>query len=1658
MKSTLLIVIGSLLLAALLTASMLQAEGQFYKSAARRNSKPCGVSALIKNKTKQLEKVKKGICQVRNMIHAVRLNMYEDSRSSYYLKNQKMVLKELKRVASTLRFEIEALLKRRRSLHERNIVMQKAGRKHHVRNKVREVGLSKTSVETKACTKSSSKVPHADRQRKKALTPKKPRRPSSSSLEAFSTTSLYLQQDETFTATHRKSLKPSSKQQSRKPRRKRTNSKQKSWKTSQSRTKEQQPFTDAKESNVVEDSSSVISTVMNVQSSKPINKVATVHSHSKHAATASSSHRQVSSSPSTDYNTQSDDVYNNRRNETSSTTGPKDQAARKNLTSPRPEKTIWERQRASQRPKSLVVISPSSTTTKKHNHKNGGVSNPKTVPQSQFPKRIESKPKSSSVKAKVDRRNKDRKTVAEEVSKRSDKRMGDGPSREAKSKISGSPLDIKKEKDRSLLTSSSTAERRKQPVKEVNIESIETVKSKESKKYNHSQSIAERKSSKHGEKSAATSVKVPSESSKVRRNDDLTSIHQQHKVMTSNDSASSNVKKEKNSFKTQEQRSVGKSSEIVSGPSRVPEKELPKQRSSEQNSRLERKPKKDSSSSKKSTTQNVKPKETKKQDLPSNEKVTTPTRTKPSSDKQERGRNSVSSKQERQPSNPTKHSNESVKRVSSLRNLSSKPEIKERATSSSKPANRTISRTESIAKRPVQKERDTPLSKSTKTASRTESIAKRPVGAQRPVQKARDTSSSKSTTNTSRTESIAKRRVDKETMRSKSSQTRQNKSSSKKDQGPTQSMISTLGISNRNTKVARSVNNRPTSITFEKRTSVIVKPKENVKEAKNVYSNESVKRVSSLGNSRAASSSKSTKTASRTEFIAKRPVGVQRPVQKERDTSSSKSTKTASRTEFITKRPVGKVTRSVNIRPTSITSEKRTSVIVKPKENVKDAKKVHTSSGRQSDKVNRSTPSVKKETDRKNVTTSVPRQKEKVNTSIRSTPIVEKVAPRKPPKQTSSKSSTPVVPPSKPTKPKENKKQSEQTSKTEKRPVHPKPKQSVVTTTDKVVLAAAKPSKPKEPKQPEKLSTTKTEKKATRPKPQQPVVKPTEKVVLASVKPRSVSPTALKKCQAIGDPHYTTFQGKYFDFYGIGDYVLAGSTDGDFIVHSRTGKWNSASVNTAFAVKLNNQNIVEYDIESDSFYVDGQQISIKVGDTITFDTGATAKRTGAASMTISSTNGAHLIATWYRDAGYKRYGSFGHISLIVEAPTDLSFSSGLCVDRSYQSVTATGILHDHVQRIVTRSVQPKQPTQAQVQAATEACRTAGLKGVNHPLALKACIADQVQTGSKVGASIAKVIKQAEQIADKKEKKWAQQAEQIKEVKVEQVNPAVVTMQARTQPLVKPVVTPKSNTITEQTKPKGTAQTKPTSTASKETRTSIRDATEKAETKKIIEPRVPKVVTVQSKSTEVSPTRPALKKQDRSTEVIPKSSEATSNGSVKSNPKSKGGHNPRSVMREWIETTKEAKRSQQASPSVATSQQQQQRADQKLATQTTTKSDKAKQVLVKPKPAAIQVKKETPIVKPSNPTVNKETSPNTIAKPPTKPREAVRVDPKPTPKPVVVATPVKKETPIVRPPTPPREAVRMDPKPTPKPPVTIAAPARTAFERKAVARPPLSRRR
>ncbi|MFO1086032.1 MAG: VWD domain-containing protein [Reyranellaceae bacterium] len=92
-----------------------------------------------------------------------------------------------------------------------------------------------------------------------------------------------------------------------------------------------------------------------------------------------------------------------------------------------------------------------------------------------------------------------------------------------------------------------------------------------------------------------------------------------------------------------------------------------------------------------------------------------------------------------------------------------------------------------------------------------------------------------------------------------------------------------------------------------------------------------------------------------------------------------------------------------------------------------------------------------------------------------------------------------------------------------------------------------------------------------------------------------------------GEPHFTTFDGTYYDFQGVGEFVLAKSTvPGDtFEVQIRTSPYFGSSTVTAMsevAVKIGNQRVTFDQGRADLVWVDGSPVTL-VNNTFALATG-----------------------------------------------------------------------------------------------------------------------------------------------------------------------------------------------------------------------------------------------------------------------------------------------------------------------------------------------------------------------------------------------------------------------------------------------------------------------
>ena len=94
----------------------------------------------------------------------------------------------------------------------------------------------------------------------------------------------------------------------------------------------------------------------------------------------------------------------------------------------------------------------------------------------------------------------------------------------------------------------------------------------------------------------------------------------------------------------------------------------------------------------------------------------------------------------------------------------------------------------------------------------------------------------------------------------------------------------------------------------------------------------------------------------------------------------------------------------------------------------------------------------------------------------------------------------------------------------------------------------------------------------------------------------------LTKGTSYGDPHMITFDGFKYSFQTVGEFTLVKSTDGNFEVQARQGAIsNSASINTAVAIKIGNSRVALYaknPPDSDTstpLRVDGKPIKLENG-------------------------------------------------------------------------------------------------------------------------------------------------------------------------------------------------------------------------------------------------------------------------------------------------------------------------------------------------------------------------------------------------------------------------------------------------------------------------------
>ncbi len=102
-----------------------------------------------------------------------------------------------------------------------------------------------------------------------------------------------------------------------------------------------------------------------------------------------------------------------------------------------------------------------------------------------------------------------------------------------------------------------------------------------------------------------------------------------------------------------------------------------------------------------------------------------------------------------------------------------------------------------------------------------------------------------------------------------------------------------------------------------------------------------------------------------------------------------------------------------------------------------------------------------------------------------------------------------------------------------------------------------------------------------------------------------------------GDPHFFTLDGRYYDFQGVGDYVVAKSVVDDLEIHARFERFgsSSASVTNAVAVRVAG-NVVE--VYRDKVFLNNQEL---IGDTVRALPGGAALEVAGTTTTVGFPDG-----------------------------------------------------------------------------------------------------------------------------------------------------------------------------------------------------------------------------------------------------------------------------------------------------------------------------------------------------------------------------------------------------------------------------------------------------
>jgi PKD repeat protein len=104
-----------------------------------------------------------------------------------------------------------------------------------------------------------------------------------------------------------------------------------------------------------------------------------------------------------------------------------------------------------------------------------------------------------------------------------------------------------------------------------------------------------------------------------------------------------------------------------------------------------------------------------------------------------------------------------------------------------------------------------------------------------------------------------------------------------------------------------------------------------------------------------------------------------------------------------------------------------------------------------------------------------------------------------------------------------------------------------------------------------------------------------------------------------GDPHYRTLDGLYYDFQGVGEFILVKSLDDEFEIQTRQAPWGDrtdVSLNSGVAVRIGTDRLAIYIDQGSILYINGTAVNLS---------NATRQLSNGGSITES---GGRYIITW----------------------------------------------------------------------------------------------------------------------------------------------------------------------------------------------------------------------------------------------------------------------------------------------------------------------------------------------------------------------------------------------------------------------------------------------